>query len=97
MAGILADPMCGSGTLLIEAALMANNIAPGLFRQWWPFQSWPDFDRAAWKSLLDSVKEARMPRKGLLLGNDVHQGALKLAKRYDSVAYMPVMSVFIFS
>lgn len=33
----LADPMCGSGTLLIEAALMATDTAPGSFRKWWPF------------------------------------------------------------
>ena len=33
----LADPMCGSGTFLIEAALMATNTAPGSFRRWWPF------------------------------------------------------------
>ena len=35
---VLLDPMCGSGTFLIEAALMASNFAPGLFRRQWPFQ-----------------------------------------------------------
>ena len=45
----IADPMCGSGTLLIEAALMARNVAPGLFRREWPFEQWPDFDPAAWE------------------------------------------------
>lgn len=34
---VLADPMCGSGTFLIEAALMATGTAPGSFRRWWPF------------------------------------------------------------
>lgn len=34
---VLADPMCGSGTFLIEAALMATDVAPGSFRRWWPF------------------------------------------------------------
>ena len=38
------DPMCGSGTLLIEAAMIALNIAPGVFRQEFAFERWPDFD-----------------------------------------------------
>ena len=39
------DPMCGSGTLPIEAALIARNIAPGVFRQGFAFEKWQDFDR----------------------------------------------------
>ena len=38
------DPMCGSGTLLIEAALIARNMAPGVFRKEYAFEKWPDFD-----------------------------------------------------
>ena len=38
------DPMCGSGTLLIEAALIARNISPGVFRKEFAFEKWPDFD-----------------------------------------------------
>lgn len=38
------DPMCGSGTLLIEAALIAQNISPGVFRKSYAFEKWPDFD-----------------------------------------------------
>ena len=38
------DPMCGSGTLLIEAALIARNMAPGLFRKEFAFEKWADFD-----------------------------------------------------
>ncbi len=38
------DPMCGSGTLLVEAALIARNIAPGVFRKEYAFEKWPDFD-----------------------------------------------------
>ena len=40
----LIDPMCGSGTIPIEAALIARNIAPGVFRQGYAFENWPDFD-----------------------------------------------------
>lgn len=39
------DPMCGSGTLLVEAALIAQNIAPGVFRKEYAFEKWNDFDR----------------------------------------------------
>lgn len=41
----LYDPMCGSGTFLIEAALMALNIAPGVFRKGFAFEKWADFDK----------------------------------------------------
>ena len=40
----LIDPMCGSGTIPIEAALIARNIAPGVFRKEYAFEKWPDFD-----------------------------------------------------
>jgi len=39
------DPFCGSGTLCIEAALIARGMAPGIFRQHYAFEKWPDFDR----------------------------------------------------
>lgn len=45
------DPMCGSGTLLIEAALIAMNMAPGIFRKEYAFEKWPDFD----KNLFDEI------------------------------------------
>lgn len=44
----LLDPMCGSGTLLIEAALIACNIAPGVNRAYWGFESLNDFDAELW-------------------------------------------------
>ncbi len=48
----LIDPMCGSGTILIEAALIAKNMAPGIFRtDGYAFEKWPDFD----KDLLESI------------------------------------------
>lgn len=89
-AGVLADPMCGSGTFLIEAALMAANTAPGLFRQRWPFQSWPDFDQAAWANSVDAAKQAQQKWDGLLLGNDVHSGALGLAQRSANYSHCDV-------
>lgn len=45
------DPMCGSGTLLIEADLIARNMSPGIFRKEFAFEKWPDFD----KELFDRI------------------------------------------
>lgn len=46
--GALLDPLCGSGTLLIEGALMAMDIAPGIWRERWAFEHWLKHDAAAW-------------------------------------------------
>ena len=53
------DPMCGSGTLLIEAALMAADIAPGLFRQRFGFSRWLGHDGRLWAQLQDEAKQRR--------------------------------------
>ena len=53
------DPMCGSGTLLIEAALMARNIAPGVFRQSYAFEKWPDFDADLWNDIYNDDSQER--------------------------------------
>ncbi len=51
--GALVDPMCGAATLLIEGALMAADVAPGLKRTYWGFSGWRGHDAAAWQALLD--------------------------------------------
>lgn len=53
------DPMCGSGTFLIEAALIAANIAPGIFRRNFAFETWPDFDRDLWEQLYNDDSQER--------------------------------------
>ena len=53
------DPMCGSGTLIIEAALMARNIAPGVFRQSYAFEKWPDFDADLWNDIYNDDSQER--------------------------------------
>ncbi len=54
--GCFLDPMCGSGTLPIEAALIAADIAPGLQRDYWGFLGWRGHDAALWQSLLDAAR-----------------------------------------
>lgn len=57
--GALIDPMCGSGTLPIEAACMAADIAPGLQREHWGFLRWRHHDAGVWKSLLEEARVRR--------------------------------------
>lgn len=53
------DPMCGSGTLPIEAALIARNIAPGVFRQSFAFEKWRDFDADLWSDIYNDDSHER--------------------------------------
>lgn len=57
----LADLMCGSGTILIEAAMYARNIAPGLIRNEFGFEKWRDFDAGLWESLKAEARKACLP------------------------------------
>lgn len=57
--GSLIDPMCGSGTLLIEGALMAMDIAPGCLRRQWSFERWLQHDAALWEGLIDDAHARR--------------------------------------
>ncbi|GMH36909.1 hypothetical protein BSKO_04782 [Bryopsis sp. KO-2023] len=78
---VFADPMCGSGTLLCEAGLMARNIAPGSFRTKWPFQQWPDYNPKQWEKLMYHADEV-VNRKwqGKLLGCEIHPRAWQMAR-----------------
>lgn len=55
----LIDPMCGSGTILIEAALIARNISPGVFRKEFAFEKWPDFDQELFDSIYNDDSQER--------------------------------------
>jgi putative N6-adenine-specific DNA methylase len=55
----LIDPMCGSGTILIEAAMIANSIPPGIFRKKYGFESWADFD----ESLFNEISKEEVDNK----------------------------------
>ena len=82
----LADPMCGSGTIPVEAALMAAHIPPGLQRQF-GFQRWLDFNGRLWTDLCREAEEGirRLPL-GLVTGYDLDNKALLLAGKNCSKA-----------
>lgn len=74
------DPMCGSGTLPIEAALIARNIAPGVFRQSYAFEKWPDFDAELWSDIYnDDSQEREFTHK--IYGSDASFYAIQQATK----------------
>jgi len=78
----LVDPMCGSGTLPIEAALIAADSAPGLGREYWGFTGWKLHDAGAWEVLLDeatSRRRAGMERLPDIRGYDRDPRAVSVA------------------
>jgi len=75
------DPLCGSGTLPLEASLKALNIAPGLFRQQFAFEKWRDFDKELWEQLLKEAENSKLPNlKALIAGSDRDPDILKQAR-----------------
>ena len=76
----LYDPMCGSGTIPIEAALIARNIAPGVFRKAFAFEKWPDFDEELWSEIYnDDSKERDFAHK--IYGSDASFYAVQQAMK----------------
>ena len=75
----LLDPMCGSGTFLIEAALMSLNIAPGISRSF-AFEKLKNFDAAAWSDMRSQAQAAQKPVSALpIFGSDLYGDELKAA------------------
>ncbi len=73
------DPMCGSGTFLIEAALIAKNIAPGVFRKQFAFEKWNDFDEELFDKIYnDDSQERDFDHK--IYGYDVDPKAIGIAR-----------------
>ena len=75
----LIDPFCGSGTIPIEAAMMAQNIAPGITRSF-RFTSWPAFNKSSWEDILSQAKKQILKDSPPLFGYDRDAGAIEMAK-----------------
>jgi putative N6-adenine-specific DNA methylase len=79
----LVDPMCGSGTLLLEGGLWAARRAPGLSRPSFGFERWVDFDESATRIMQERREEARqaaLPLELSLIGSDSEPRVLELAR-----------------
>ncbi len=97
--GVLLDPMCGSGTLVIEGAMMAANAAPGLRRAGWGFSAWPGHDPSLWQSLLAEAdlafREGRRSMAARLFGSDVNTFMVTMAR--DNASRAAVQDLVSFS
>ncbi|MEF9933813.1 MAG: class I SAM-dependent RNA methyltransferase [Clostridium sp.] len=74
----LIDPLCGSGTILIEAALIGKNIAPGLNREF-VSETWPTIDKKIWDELREEARNAINDEEFKIYGSDVDYRVLKTA------------------
>jgi len=95
------DPMCGSGTLLIEAALIALNIPPGIYRSSFAFEKWNDFDEELFDTLYNDDSYER-PFNFKIYGSDNSPRAIKIAEqnikstglsKYIELQVMPVQKL----
>jgi 23S rRNA (guanine2445-N2)-methyltransferase / 23S rRNA (guanine2069-N7)-methyltransferase len=85
--GALLDPMCGSGTLLIEGAMMAADIAPGLLREGQALQTpsrWRGFDVLQWRALIEDAQTraiaGRSALRAVFYGSDIDPHAIRAAR-----------------
>jgi putative N6-adenine-specific DNA methylase len=90
----LLDPMCGSGTFLVEAAQMALNIAPGAGRGF-GFQNLKNFQLGAWKDLLDEAMDAEKPAaKAQIYGSDISPVSVRAAlANLDRAGLLPAVTL----
>jgi putative N6-adenine-specific DNA methylase len=70
------DPLCGSGTLPLEASLKALNIAPGLFRDRFGFETWPDFDQPLLQTLLKDAESSQKETLPVAIWGSDRDGAV---------------------
>lgn len=78
---ILYDPCCGSGTILIESAMVASNTPPGYLRKNWGFMYLPHFSQTEWLKVKIESDQKRIPiEKGRLFGTDINKDAVRVCK-----------------
>ncbi len=75
------DPMCGSGTIILEAAMTAAGIPAGYYRQYWGFEHWKDFDPALWKAVKERYKPTGRPPRARITGSDNSPVAMRSCRK----------------
>lgn len=78
------DPMCGSGTLPLEAALKGLNVAPGLFRETFGFMRWQDFDGELWDSLYQEAEKSQLSQLETIIAGCDRDGEMLAQARYNA-------------
>src|SRR5487761_353175 len=95
--GSFVDPLSGSGTLVIEAALMAGDIAPGLLRDYWGFSGWLKHDRRLWEKLIMEARARQTAGRAcklMILGYDHDAKAILTAQQNARTAGVAPMVRF---
>lgn len=75
------EPMCGTGTIAFEAALIANNIPPGIYRNFFGFMKWKDFDKALWDKILAEAHQQKKTSKIKIYACDTEPSMISIAKK----------------
>jgi len=74
------DPMCGSGTIVCEAALIANNIPPGYYRKAFGFEKWKNFDNTIWEKVKKDALDLQKEFEYEIIGSDISAESIAIAK-----------------
>lgn len=82
----LVDGMCGSGTMAIEAAMIAARRAPNLHRRYFPFKHWPDFDNKVFQIVFDDLIQYSKSKIPTIKGYDISFSAIRMAKMHAESA-----------
>ncbi len=75
------DPMCGSGTIVMEAAMIAANIAPNIKRAAFGFTRWNDFDTKLWETIINQAKENEKTPTARITGSDIELRSIDIARQ----------------
>lgn len=75
------DLMCGSGTILIEAAMIASNIPPGIYRNSFGFEKWKDFNNNLWDKIRDDAIESITKLNPRLFGSDISPEMIRITRQ----------------
>jgi putative N6-adenine-specific DNA methylase len=78
--GNFVDGMCGSGTILIEAAMFAKNIPANMARKWFGFMGWKNFDAKLWDEIKFEAENDIRPSKAQFIGNDAVFKVIEIAR-----------------
>ncbi len=76
----LIDPMCGSGTILMEAVMYARNYPPGLHKAKFGFMGWNDFDKVLWEKIVEEAKDKIENPRLKIFGSDISVKAIDIAR-----------------
>ena len=88
------DVMCGTGTILIEAAMIAKNIAPNINRPFFAFEKWKDWDETLYETIEDSVKSKETDHKFRIIGFDISNSMVKKAKKNIEISEIEIIEIY---